>query len=77
MIDMQNHVHNTYYLNFIQEILPEELQDKEINEVEILYKNQIFYNETVKILYSKENEDNYVVIKSIDESKIHSIIKFK
>lgn len=77
MIDMQNHVHNTYYLNFILEVLPEELQDNEINELEILYKNQIFYNEMVKLLYSNENGYNYVVIKSIDESKVHAIIKFR
>lgn len=77
MIDMQNHVHNTYYLNFVLEILPEELKDKEICELEILYKNQIFYNETVKIMYTKENNNNYVVIKSKDETKLHAIIMFK
>ncbi len=77
MIDMQNHVHNTYYLNFVLEILPEELKGKDINELEILYKNQIFYHETVKILYGNENNSNYVVIKSQDENKLHAIIKFK
>lgn len=77
MIDMQNHVHNTYYLNFVYEIIPEEIQKKEINELEILYKNQIFYNETVKILYGIEDNNHYVVIKSHDESKLHAIIKFK
>lgn len=77
MIDMNNHVHNTYYLSFIYEVLPEELQNTEFDEFEILYKNQIFYNETVKIMYSKDADDNYVVIKSKDESKVHAIIKFK
>lgn len=77
MIDMNNHVHNTYYLNFIYEILPEELQNQEFDELEILYKNQIFYNEKIKILYAKEDEYHYVVIKSLDETKLHAIIKFK
>lgn len=77
MIDMNNHVHNTYYLSFIYEVLPDELQDTEFNDVEILYKNQILYNDIVKIMYSKENDENFVVIKSKDESKVHAIIKFK
>ena len=76
MIDMQNHVHNTYYMNFILEILPKEYESKKIKDLEILYKNQIFYNEKVKILFSHEEDDYYVVIKSEDESKLHSIITF-
>lgn len=77
MIDMLNHVHNTYYLDFVYEILPEEFFNKEFNEFEILYKKQITYNETVKILYSKIEEEHFIVIKSYDESTLHAIIKLK
>ena len=76
MIDINNHVHNTYYLDFLKEVVPEEIQNKEINELEILYKNQIFYDDTITILYSKELENNYVVIKSDDSKKVNAIIKF-
>ena len=77
MIDMNNHVHNTYYLDFIYEILPEELSNIDITEIEILYKNQIVYNEKIKLLFAKEDDYYYVVIKSEDESRTHTIIKFK
>lgn len=77
MLDMYNHVHNTFYLDFVKEVLPEECSDKEFSELEIMYKKQILGNENVKVFYSKIEEDNYVVIKSEDENTLHAIIKMK
>ncbi|MBP3596081.1 MAG: hypothetical protein J6J60_01585 [Clostridia bacterium] len=77
MLDMYNHVHNTFYLDFVEEVLPEECFMKEFSELEIMYKKQILGNENVKVFYSKQEEEHYIVIKSEDENTLHAIIKMK
>lgn len=77
MIDFHNHVHNTYYLDFVSEILPEDKRGMEMNEVEIYYKNQILHGETVKVLYGEENGSHFVAIKTRDEKELHALIKFE
>ena len=77
MIDFNDHVHNTRYLDLLPEILPAELQEKEPDEIELFYKNQVRYGETVKLLYGEENGSHYVAVKSLDESELHALIRFE
>lgn len=77
MIDIYNHVHNTYYLDFVNEILENEIDNIDVSEFEIMYKTQIKENDNVKILYTKCENFNYVIIKSEDESVLHAIIKLQ
>lgn len=78
MIDVNMHLHNTYYLDIAKEVLPEEMALKnEFNNFEIMYKKEIKLGENVKAIYAKEDEFNYVVIKSEDERVLHAIIKLK
>ena len=78
MIDVNMHLHNTYYLDIAKEVLPEEQSLKyEFNNFEIMYKKEIKLGETVKAIHLKEDEFDYVVIKSEDESILHAIIKLK
>ena len=60
-LDLNKHVHNLNYLNIAYELLPEDVYDgSELNNVEILY-NQ---------------DDSYIIVlKSEDNSILHSIIK--
>lgn len=75
-IDINKHVHNLYYLDFAYEALPQEIYEKcEFNNIEIMYKRQIKLNDEIKCIYSKEDSQNIVTIKSLDESKLHAIIK--
>ena len=76
MIDINNHLHNIYYMDIAKEALPDELINTEFNKFEIMYKNEIKDGENVKAFYSKSDDIHYVVIKSEDESIIHSAIKF-
>lgn len=74
-IDINNHVHNLYYLDFAYEALPQELYEKgEYNNIEIMYKKQIKLNDEIKCLYTQEEEKNIVTIKSLDNSTLHAII---
>ena len=75
-IDVIGHMHNLYYLYLAYEALPEEEYVKRpFKHIRIQYKNQIKLGETVKCKYTKENEENIVVIKSEDDKTLHAIIK--
>lgn len=79
MIDVNNHVHNLYYLDLAYAALPDEIYYSNFNEIEIMYKKEIKLGEKIKSLYaySEEEKANFVAIKSEDESILHSIIKLK
>ena len=78
MIDINKHLHNTYYLDIAKEVLPEEMAlSKEFDNFEIMYKKEIKLGETVKAIYTKEEDCHYVTIKNEDETVLHSVIKFK
>lgn len=75
-IDINNHVHNLNYLDFAYEILPDEVYNNdELNNVRISYKKEIKYGETIKILYSYEDNKHIITIKDKEDTKIHSIIE--
>ncbi len=75
-IDINNHVHNLYYLDFAYEALPENVyRSKECNNIEIMYKKQIKLGDKIICKYSKEENSNFVTIKSDDNKILHAIIK--
>lgn len=75
-IDINNHVHNTFYLDLAYETLPDDVYSNiSFNNVEIMYKKEIKLGETIKCFYSNINNEHYVTIKSEDEKSLHSIIK--
>lgn len=75
-IDINKHVHNTYYLDFAYEALPEEVYEKDnLNNIEILYKKEIKLGETIKCFYAQDKNSHYIIIKSEDEQTVHSIIR--
>lgn len=76
-IDVNNHMHNLNYLDVAYEALPEDIYNsEESNNIEIMYKKGIKSTDTVKCLYSYENDAHYVTIKSdADEKVIHAIVK--
>ena len=77
LIDVNNHVHNLYYLDIANEVIPEDiLKEKDLNNFEVLYKKEIKKDDTVKCLY-KETEDSYIItIKNETKDVLHSIIKY-
>lgn len=78
LIDINKHLHNIYYLDIVKEALPENIAfSNEINNFEIMYKKEVKLGETVKAIYSKDENYHYVTIKSEDEKDLHAIIKLK
>jgi len=63
-------------LNIAYELLPLDVYDgPELNNVEIVYKKEIKYGDTIKSYLYKENNSYIIVIKSLDGSIVHSIVK--
>lgn len=78
MIDVNNHLHNIYYMDIAKEVLPEELSfSNEFDNFEIMYKKEIKLGDSVKAMYSKQGDCHYVTIKNEDENFVHAIIKLK
>lgn len=76
-IDINKHVHNTYYLDFAYEVLPEEVyENSNLDNFEILYKKEVKLGETIKCFYAKIENSHYVVMKSEDKQTVHCIVRF-
>ena len=76
-IDTNHHVNNLYYLDFAYDALPENIWDKQFNNLEIIYKKQIKLGDTIKCFYTYDEIKNHhiVTIKSEDLQTVHSIVK--
>ena len=75
-LDINKHVHNLNYLDYAYELLPQNVyDDNELNNVEISYKKEIKYGDTIKSFLYTQNDIYKIVIKSEDESTVHAIIK--
>jgi len=75
-IDINSHMHNTNYLNLAYEALPYDIyKSTTFDNFEILYKKEIKYANTVKLLYNFENNIHTITIKSADKKILHAIIK--
>lgn len=75
-IDVNNHMHNLYYLDVAYEALPPEIYEHiDFKNIEIMYKTGAKLNENLKCLYSKINNEYFITIKSLDEKILYTIIK--
>lgn len=75
-IDTNGHVNNSYYVDFALETLNETVyNENEFNNLEIVYKKEIKYNEKINCYYSLEDNKHIITIKNEDNSIIHAIIK--
>lgn len=76
-IDVNNHVNNLCYVDIALEAFPNSVNEfNNCTEFEIMYKHQIRLDDNVEVSYTFENGKNYVVIKSDEGKKLHSIVKF-
>lgn len=75
-IDLNEHVHNLFYLDLAIESLPEEIfHSTEFDNVRISYKKEIKLNDKVKCKYACSGESHTVTIFSEDEKEIHALIR--
>ena len=75
-IDINGHMHNTYYLNLAYEVLPEEVyNERPYDSFRITYKHEIKLGDTVVCKYAYFNNKHGVVVMNEDGSVVNSIIE--
>ena len=72
-LDTNYHVNNLNYLHFAEEILPETVYNSNLNNVEIMYKQETRLNDILTFNYSLIENNHIVTIKT--DSKLNAIIK--
>lgn len=77
-IDINNHMHNLYYLDLAYEALPKEIYDRRpFENVKITYKKEIKLGEKVICQYSEHKGKYVIVIKNEEETTIHAIVELQ
>lgn len=71
-IDSNHHVNNLNYLDFAYEILPENVDFK---NVEIMYKNETKVGNTLKLFYGEVDGQIFITMKDKLDNKLHCIVK--
>jgi len=74
MIDCNNHVHNPSYLDLVNEVLPEGMNEICFNKIEVSYKKEITLHEEVLLEYATKGEKNYVFIWDEGKSILHALV---
>ena len=75
LIDFNNHVHNTDYLDLVDFAVPDNVDSQLLNNVEIMYRKQIKLADNVKLKYSNINNEHIISITSEDDKILHSVIQ--
>ncbi len=80
-IDVNKHMHNLNYLDLAYEALPEAvynnavLNNKDFENIEIMYKTAIRLGDTSRCLYTFDEEKHIITIKGMDEKTLHCIVE--
>lgn len=72
MIDCNNHVHNSSYLDLAYEVIPESVDMSQFNDVEVAYRKEIPPHATVRMRYVPDNGVHYVFVESEDGKTLHA-----
>lgn len=78
-IDINQHMHNLYYLDYALEALPQDIYEvlSNCNNFEIMYKSGIQLGDTVNCFCIKQDNQYIVVMKNAKEpDKLHCVVKF-
>lgn len=75
-IDINQHMHNLYYLDLAYEAMPEEVYNQRpFDHVRITYKKEIKLGDELCCKYTKQNEKHIIVIENKITNVLHSIIE--
>lgn len=78
LIDVNQHLHNIYFMDIANEVLPMEIyQQVEFNKIDMMYKKEIKLGDTINVFYTVENDEHIVTMKSENGKNLHAIIRLK
>ncbi len=77
-IDTNHHVNNINYLYLALEALPIDVYNKNISEIDIMYKHSARLGDKIICKYKKISDNEHIVtMKSKDDSLLYSIVRLK
>lgn len=77
-IDTNKHCNNAKYIEYALESVPDEVyQNKYVDELEIVYKHSVIYNEHIKIQVKETNENEYVSVIKKENGETSTVIRTK
>lgn len=74
-IDINNHMHNTYYLNLAYDALPEEFAQDQFDSIRITYKKEICLHDKVTCSHIFKDNKHIVVISTKEKNITNAIIE--
>jgi len=74
MIDRNHHVHNPSYMDLVNEVLPEGVNENNFNNIEVNYKKEIKLHEEVFVEYATDDKKSYVYIWDKSKDTLHATV---
>lgn len=75
-IDLNQHMHNLYYLDLAYEALPKEVYEtRPFDHVRITYKKEIKIDDVINCKYANKNGKHIIVIESEDAKIVHAVVE--
>ncbi len=77
MIDCNDHVHNTAYMDLFSEALPENEDMDRFNDLTLVYRREIRPREQVEVSWGKAGEERIVLIREAGTELVHAFLLLK
>lgn len=75
-IDINQHMHNLYYLDLAYEAIPEEVYNQRpFDNIRISYKKEIKLGDILNCKYAKQDNKHIIVIESKEKGTLHAVIE--
>ena len=77
MIDCNDHVHNTAYMDLFAEALPEDEDMDRYHDLTLVYRREIRPGQRIKAVYGRAAEERIVVLNEEDTDLVHAFLILK
>lgn len=76
-LDANHHVNNISFLDIAIEALPEELRNQDFSNVNIIYKKELQYKDTVSCHYKNEDNKHIIYLYTKDTNTLNGVVIFE
>jgi acyl-ACP thioesterase len=74
MIDCNDHVHNTAYMDLFAEALPEDEDMDRFSDLTLVYRREIRPGQRIKAVYGRTGEEHVVALRAEDTDQVHAFL---
>lgn len=76
-LDANHHVNNVSFLDIALEALPDDLINNDFKNINIVYKKELHYKDTVSCYYKNEDNKHFVYLYTKESSTLNGVVIFK